>query len=147
MSDPAVPDSQSQLSPSPVANSAGDTFHPFPRLPFELRRSIWKLCRPNRVLDVDWVPHDFNLLTTCQGLGLTSVLNSKPPIITRICRESRAVAFERDVNHDEKCLSEDTAPESDLFSNFWERPPYWFNASADIIHLNVRYLPSFPNEN
>jgi hypothetical protein len=111
----------------------GQQFHPFPRLPFELRRTIWKLCRPHRVIDIDLTPSQEDLATACQ-VWQTSVRNSRPSILTRICKESRNVIFERDEGHDESLVQH---TESDIFGYYTNID--WFNASTDIINLNVRY--------
>lgn len=72
-----------------------DNFHPFPRLPLELREEIWRLCLPHRVYEVDdpipYVIYDYEGPYPC-SLGLTSKSNVRPPLLTRVCRESRRVA-------------------------------------------------------
>ena len=73
-----------------------DTFHLFPRLPTELRLAIWRECLPHRVVDLD---DQFDHLTydddlQCQNTGRTLLIGAQPPVITRVCSEARAVAFE-----------------------------------------------------
>ena len=72
-----------------------DDFHLFPRLPLELREEIWRLCLPHRVFEVDdpipYVIYDYDGPYPC-SLGLTSKSNVRPPLLTRVCRESRRVA-------------------------------------------------------
>lgn len=79
-----------------------DTFHYFPRLPIELRVEIWRLCLPHRVSEMD-NPADFIVYFTRDdddedkrpcSLGSTSFDNNRPPLLTRVCRESRKIAFE-----------------------------------------------------
>lgn len=83
------------------------SFHLFPKLPQEIRDAIWRECLPRRVIEIDFptedwiwldVPLDDDGQTTYRGLRCrmahTSMINAKPPIISRVCRESRAVAFE-----------------------------------------------------
>lgn len=79
---------------------ADQPFHFFPRLPPELRLEIWRLCIPYRVWELD--------APTAQGLYFnpdsdgpypcsvkwTARLNGCPPVITRVCQESRIVAHE-----------------------------------------------------
>ncbi|KAI0139011.1 hypothetical protein F4776DRAFT_46362 [Hypoxylon sp. NC0597] len=79
--------------------SQGPVFHLFPRLPPELRLAIWSECLPHRVVELQrplsGIAFDFQEtpLETCK-LELTTRKNSYPPIISRVCRESRAIAFE-----------------------------------------------------
>jgi len=117
--------------------SGGSQFHLFKELPFELRRSIWKFCLPNRIVDIDFTSCQEDLSTACQGVGMTSLLNMSPPIITRVCKESRAVGFE---GIDASLVGEDVHPDCDNFAYF--RDNYWFNPSTDVIHLNVSTFSS-----
>ena len=82
---------------------ADKSFHIFSRLPTELRLEIWRLCLPSRVWELD-VPtaqaHYFNP-DDPNGDGpypcnvkCTAILNGLPPVITRVCQESRNVAHE-----------------------------------------------------
>ncbi|QIW97826.1 hypothetical protein AMS68_003344 [Peltaster fructicola] len=75
----------------------------FPRfmdLPLELREMIWQACLPFRVRELDdnsiniWINKDDEGTNgrPCT-LWHTSVQNVKPPTITRVCHESRRVAF------------------------------------------------------
>ncbi|PQE24231.1 hypothetical protein CJF31_00002457 [Rutstroemia sp. NJR-2017a BVV2] len=67
-------------------------FTKFPALPPELRRRIWRFCMPEgRVLEFDY-PHPYIIATKCT-VGITSKVNARPPSITRVCHESRDVAF------------------------------------------------------
>ena len=74
-------------------------FHLFPQLPPELREEVWRYCLPYRVFELDhpahfnvfeYPPEDENAVP-CM-LGITTVMNGRPPLICRVCRESRAVA-------------------------------------------------------
>lgn len=47
-----------------------------------------------RVFEIDPPDTFFLHKTACRGFGWSQSLNSRPPIITRVCQESRAVAFE-----------------------------------------------------
>lgn len=63
----------------------------FPRLPLELRLLIWEHCIPNRVVELER-PHEDNILSNCR-LTWSARQNARPPIITRVCHESRSVAL------------------------------------------------------
>lgn len=96
----------------------------------ELRRAIWKLCLPHRVVELD-IPSNGHIDTYCQ-LWRTSSINSRPPIITRVCCEARQVAFEKggltwDV------IGVDDGPV--WWANNSNLTP-WFNPTTDIVHLN-----------
>jgi hypothetical protein len=76
-----------------------DDFHPFPRLPAEPRLEIWRLCLPHRVSEDDepvafivYTSYGYQREVPC-GLRSTSRSNTRPPLLTRVCRESREVAF------------------------------------------------------
>lgn len=73
------------------------SFAQFPKLPVELRLMIWRECLPHRMVEMDYpLPDnvfDKNTPPPCQ-LERTTTLNGLPPVITRVCRESRAVALE-----------------------------------------------------
>lgn len=71
-------------------------FHLFPQLPLELRWLIWKECLPKeRVFGIIW-PCDYAgpSPNRCQKPFWSRVANKIPPVITGVCRESRAVALE-----------------------------------------------------
>ncbi|KAK4952421.1 hypothetical protein LTR10_009227 [Elasticomyces elasticus] len=71
----------------------------FPQLPLELREEIWRFCLPNRVHELDR-PLAENVYDVDEDhpapchLQRTSLVNGYPPLISRVCRESRAVAHE-----------------------------------------------------
>ena len=81
-------------------------FHFFPKLPTELREQIWLYCLPERVCELDiplnhillapsdeyWKPGDSDGPWPCE-ISHTMIANSLPPLISRVCYESRAVAF------------------------------------------------------
>jgi hypothetical protein len=76
-----------------------DDFRPFPRLPTELRQEIWRLCLPHRVCEMDdpaafivYESPESDYKVPC-GLLSTSRSNKRPPLLTRVCRESREVAL------------------------------------------------------
>lgn len=85
---------------NPARHQPAQSFELFPRLPIELQRRIWELCLPARVVELDLPATDGALdrlaankapfLCTLQP---TSNINSRVPLATRICRESRSVAL------------------------------------------------------
>ena len=122
------------------------TFYLFPQLAPELRRAIWRNCLPYRTLEID-IPIDcivfdievealypFKLiaLPPCK-LHDTTYMNLRPPLISRVCRESRDVAFEtgrfksrsKDRPDNSKWVSMNT-----VNYNVWEDP------TRDSYHLN-----------
>lgn len=79
-----------------------DDFPFFPRLPIELREEIWRLCLPHRVYEMQ--DPDARIVWEVIGRGLeydhipcwfyqTSRDNERPPLLARVCHESRRVAF------------------------------------------------------
>ncbi|KAJ5323306.1 hypothetical protein N7476_001906 [Penicillium atrosanguineum] len=69
------------------------TFPGFPDLPAELRLMIWSYSLPHRVVELDMSTQAVGPPLPC-GLTLTSTLNGLPPLISRVCREARAVALQ-----------------------------------------------------
>lgn len=71
-------------------------FHPFPRLPLELREEIWRLCLPHRVHEIDnplaYIVYNYEDEKHPCSLTSTSKSNVRPPLVARVCRESRRVA-------------------------------------------------------
>ncbi|KAG9567240.1 hypothetical protein KCU71_g2870, partial [Aureobasidium melanogenum] len=123
-----------------------DTFHPFLRLPTELREEIWRLCLPHRVYEMDKpiarfvydVEEDDHV--PC-WLGKTSRSNVRPPLLTRVCRESRKVAFatgkwisylrwRRDAWSVNGPYEADWNTGNVIDEGFWQDP------SRDTVHLN-----------
>ena len=69
------------------------TFSLFPLFPVEIRLLIWSSCLPRRVVEIDNPAHfsEWDPLRTCT-LSTTTRTNSRPPVISRVCREAREVA-------------------------------------------------------
>lgn len=129
-------------------SNADRFFHPFTRLPTELREVIWRECLPKRVCEVD-VPHpkyvyDIDEKTKKQTqchLYKTGALNECPPLIIRVCRESRDVTFQagkaawRKVN-----LPHRFGVNVQGFWRSWTRNNHplnnWADRVPDIMHLN-----------
>lgn len=88
------------------------SFHSFTKLPQGLRDEIWRQCLPRRVVEIDMPDDSFILnedfefefetlkvggvptpeFTGCH-MQQTTMINNRPPIISRVCRESRNVAL------------------------------------------------------
>ena len=67
----------------------------FPKLPTELREAIWRLCLPYRVSELDLPVPDlvFDKGQLACELQATTQANNLPPLVSRVCHESRSVAF------------------------------------------------------
>ncbi|KAJ5279770.1 hypothetical protein N7478_005142 [Penicillium angulare] len=126
---------------------AEKSFRPFPRLPTELRLEIWRLCLPYRVWEVDHPTYE----GICEGLGLkanaeglypcqllsSAILNALPPVISRVCQESRHVAHESGGIMPEDF--HDDLPDDDEFipgtsTAFLDN--FWIDRTRDSAHLN-----------
>lgn len=122
------------------------TFPLFQRLPTELRDEIWRMCLPRRVIELDFPlaeivfdiwDHD-PILSPCR-LGRSVYLNTSPPLITRICRESRRVAFEHGRTAARLISTDGLLPpaEIDWHTSNTIHPDYWQpKRGGDLIHLN-----------
>lgn len=74
-------------------------FSKFSELPTELRLEIWRSCLPHRVAELDMPYHGYYNTIDIENSGgclleSTSRSNAVPPVITRVCHESRMVALE-----------------------------------------------------
>lgn len=107
--------------------TATATFSLFRKLPTELRLIIWRLCLPRRVHELDQPSNGYALLSC--NLFSTTHINGHPPVLTRVCRESRAVAFEA---HNR--FSEELPPEARWCSR--ARADGWLDSAQDSVHLN-----------
>lgn len=122
------------------------TFHPFSRLPAELREAIWRECLPRSVCELDtphikmvWYDsfiddeHPYSQDSPCTLID-TMKMNARPPAITRICRESRAVAFRAGQAAAQR--REDTPADA-----IWTSPTIldwtndWRDRVPDIVHM------------
>lgn len=108
-------------------------FHFFSRLPTELRLAIWRECLPNRVAEIDQAFDEgiylHDIPTPC-NLWKTSAINRHPPLISRVCRESRLVATEAGHYRDEK------SPPDVAWNCRIKLKKSWIDPSRDSIHLN-----------
>lgn len=109
------------------------TFHPFQRLPLELREQIWRYCLPYRVRELD-TPLSDNVYWSqpqlCQ-LQNTSGSNSLPPLIAQVCYESRKVAHETGVSLVEN--AESASPEWYAATGIYTT---WQDPLRESLHLN-----------
>lgn len=98
----------------------------FSRLPYELREMIWLNCIPSRVIELEVPPVNRLSSHTETCTFWTAHQNTRPPVVTRVCRESREITLKvcgRRIN-DKKC------PDWDLYLTT-EMP--FFNPARDII--------------
>jgi hypothetical protein len=120
-----------------IMPASGAVFHQFGNLPTELRLAIWRECLPQRVVELDFQPTEFTWWTAsppCNGDRMIQHRNKAPPLITRVCRESRQVAFETG-----RQLSEFPGPDNlftfqQLTIKTVKRP--WFDKARDVVHIN-----------
>jgi len=119
------------------------SFHLFSRLPAELRLEIWRLCLPHRVWESDFPTDQGHYYkpnadgTYHCSLRWTAKLNGLPPVITRVCQESRYVAqesggivtyeFYDDLPCEAHFVSSTTGGMADDF---------WVDPKRDSVHLN-----------
>lgn len=139
-----------------LANMAS-SFHLFPKLPQELRDAIWRECLPRRVIEID-IPTEEVMFELAQlpledfddddrpihrelscNMRKTSMINAKPPIISRVCRESRAVAFETGSLLEHPRVSEE--PHLHQHISISKR---WVDRARDTVaHLHVNPYSNF----
>lgn len=125
------------------ADAHGPVFYFFPRLPTELRLAIWRECLPIRVAELDYPFEEANYLCLesqpCR-LQKTTDINRCPPVISRVCRESRHVAFE--TGHDRGLGS---PPPGSQWASKRLLEKLWIDPSRDSIHLNWTSVYAFGN--
>ena len=114
-------------------------FHHFPKLPTELREEIWSYCLPERVCEltvpvddiVFWQRDNTDGPWPCE-LWQTTYSNGRPPLISRVCHESRSVAL--------KSCRIIPAPLADRPPEAQWRGvdvvPAWQDRLRDSVHLN-----------
>lgn len=126
-------------------------FNLFPKLPQEIRDAIWRECLPRRVIEIDWPTEEgvFDIDYEWDDdedrfiggdlichLRKTSMINAKPPIISRVCRESRAVAFETGalLENPWSCTQQLDPPIPFLYNRIqWQ----WVDRARDtVVHLH-----------
>lgn len=110
-------------------------FSLFSRFPPEIRLAIWHHCIPHRIVELDHQQDDIIWdQPPCKINWKISCTNRAPPLIARICRESRDVAFgdgrgplslpDLQKNADTQSFSHDMI----------EHP--WLDLARDSVHLN-----------
>ncbi|RWA06610.1 hypothetical protein EKO27_g8493 [Xylaria grammica] len=104
---PSSHDISLQVSPTSTMDDTTTrreiSFDHFPRLPPELRLEVWEYCLPQRIAEVYDPCHDIQegeerhlrLCRLCRGSMNFVILGRRTaaPLLTRICRESRALAL------------------------------------------------------
>ena len=113
----------------------------FSKLPLELQARVWELCLPARVVEID-IPAHHIVGTSCE-LSQTTRFNSQPPLITRICRESRRIAlFHVDKLYTDSILAQNGPPLISWHCN----GVTWACAATDILHMHWSnsYNADFP---
>lgn len=127
-----------------------DNFHPFPRLPLELREEIWRLCIPHRVYEMndpnariiyDILEAEAEKDNIPCWLLISCWSNVRPPLLTRICRESRRVAFAKGkwiplLRWRSGAGRFDQPREADWNTGKVEDRGFWKDTSRDHVHLN-----------
>jgi hypothetical protein len=124
---------------------ADNTFHPFPRLPTELREEIWSFCLPYRVSEMDyhvpWMAYDESVLKDEHPCSFwsTSKYNARPPLLATVCRESRRVVF-RSGNFGSVLVDEidEWPPAAYWESGTTANGDPWHDRLRDSTHLNWR---------
>ncbi|KAH6697050.1 hypothetical protein F5X68DRAFT_196579 [Plectosphaerella plurivora] len=117
-----------------------EDFPQFRKLPSELRRMIWNECLPaRRVVELDYpVRHAYDefselvRVSWCR-LHATTTQNGRWPLISRVCRESRAVVVET------RCADiPPWLPGLESLACDWLSQPQgcWIRSGQDVINLN-----------
>ncbi|PYH86433.1 hypothetical protein BO82DRAFT_397606 [Aspergillus uvarum CBS 121591] len=114
------------------------TFESFPRLPAEIRLMIWRLCLPSRIHELDY---PFNLILYSRDWAPCEFqdgawINGFPPLISAVCRESRAVVLENG-----------RFPDGEEGPGWWASTSYvrsWLDPVRDRVHLN--WTPAYEAE-
>jgi hypothetical protein len=118
--------------------SAERNFPLFSQLPTELRDTIWRECLPCRIWELDnavpEIVYDVNKraeVPCC--FWHTAGSNTRPPVISRVCRESRAVAFE----NTGPSLAHKDMPAEARWSSMSMMPwvNTWENRVRDSVHM------------
>ncbi|KAI4867115.1 hypothetical protein F4820DRAFT_230088 [Hypoxylon rubiginosum] len=104
-------------------------FHPFPRLPTELRVHIWALTVEPRVVEVRVVPH--NPGTVQKLVSLTPV-----PAILQTCREARNLGLYK------QAFSEVTATKANAAAGAESRY-VWLNLDIDMVSIGKTSFRAF----
>lgn len=117
------------------------TFTRFGDFPTEIRLAIWRQCLPRRVVELDNQPDDIiwdeeaeEEAPPCSNNGMIQLRNKAPPLITRVCRESRQVAFE--TGRQLPGYPDPRDPENTQeFTQYMVTNP-WLDSARDVVHIN-----------
>ncbi|KAJ5370347.1 uncharacterized protein N7496_006439 [Penicillium cataractarum] len=135
-----------------------EEFTLFPQLPPELRRMIWKACLPKtRIFDIMFPCYAYDHYR-CRGSSWASRESWRPPVITRVCRESRAVAHETgrvifqednpNVPNYIKSVWSDTT--TDIIAQYWapglESVVFWDDPDPEFFHFAETYSATMISE-
>lgn len=93
---------------------------------------VWRFCLPHRVVELDRPFGEHSYASPCDE-GATCDLNMCPPVITRVCRESRSVACES-----ARYVKLEAHPSPDLSMDFPLNESLWIDYSRDSVHVNWR---------
>lgn len=127
----------------PVMAVPAVEFHRFPELPAELREEIWLYCLPQRVLELTALVDSLIFWRTgkpwsdnkwpCE-LFHTSRMNQIPPLISRVCHESRSLCFKTgSIQRDPSEHTDDRPPEAQWIG--LNEGTKWLDRSRDSAHL------------
>ncbi|KAI8952551.1 hypothetical protein F4801DRAFT_577313 [Xylaria longipes] len=124
------------------------SFPHFTRLPTEIRLMIWRCCLPPRIVEVIWEQYHcifgpLGIDKTWTDIALS--LPVKPPLISRVCRESREEALFRAKYDIERPIKLSRCPGYAHPEPTWrERVNLWFDKSIDtiIFHSHSISAPS-----
>lgn len=114
------------------------SFHRFGDFPTEIRLAVWRECLPWRVVELDYQPDDIiwdDGPAPCAGNLRIQMANKAPPMVARVCRESRAVAFE---SGGVVPMPEPGQGDHD-FAMFMVRQP-WLDRARDVLHINWDHM-------
>ncbi|KAJ5195233.1 uncharacterized protein N7498_008671 [Penicillium cinerascens] len=109
-------------------------FHLFPRLPTELRLAVWRECLPHCVAELDTPMHNEvygRKKPSPYDHMQTACMNEHRPLISLVCRDSRAIVLEAGSYVGER---DDFPPECEWSSgNMLDE---WLDPARDLPHLN-----------
>ena len=132
----ALLESRLPVTNSPEHQKAQQPAFPkFNRLPPELRRNIWVACLPRRKLRI-FDPRN----ARSRGYLRKSRLGLPPPVVSQVCRESRAVA-ERTGGMNRLAYKQSYWSHGGLWRNY---PPLywtWFDGVRDVLELDISCAP------
>ncbi|KAG8163654.1 hypothetical protein KVR01_006951 [Diaporthe batatas] len=128
-------------SPIFTMSASAATFPLFSDFPTEIRLAIWRQCLPHRVVELDNQPDDIiwdeeteEEAPPCSNNGMIQLRNKAPPLIARVCRESRQVAFE--TGRQLPGYPDPRDPENTQeFAQYMVANP-WLDSARDVVHIN-----------